>query len=500
MASLSTPDFTSWRAPQGMHLALALTIPGCFGTLVMFWLTGSGPNWPEFPVALGYSLALGIWAPWRRWTHQALSLKVWFWLVLTGGLYALFAWIDGVPWPRTFGPEGRHVFWFSGAFVQGQITAFWTGQLASRARLFLVIEGIPSGHSLEERIRDFQVDADFSRANEAALNTSLAVMSVVVALLAATSPYGFGGLSMVLAGAFFFLCLLTAVLFRVYRREVDALIYGRRLTVTEKLAPLGWSALLACLASLAAWGLVTWGPPPIDWNQILSLQTVTKPPVPEPKPLKPVWEIPQAGTMKWTVLVALLSQIFGFGRLVALIELVVQLAIWAAPVALVAFLLWPVGRWILSGGRETQGFWSQWKQRIAEQWKAFLALWRGLPRTSRPESEGALAREWIRSLFQRPVAGGRVPYPEVVEAFLAVVRWAEPLAPYQRGQTTHEYLDRLAPLIPERWDLLVEIRDQVDEELFGAQGLAPSARRRLKVQVAQLIASPAIQDRDPGVS
>jgi hypothetical protein len=78
----------------------------------------------------------------------------------------------------------------------------------------------------------------------------------------------------------------------------------------------------------------------------------------------------------------------------------------------------------------------------------------------------------------------------VVEAFLRLVQWAEPVTEYHPGETTREYLDRLAGLVPDHREPLAEVRDLLDQELFGPAGLDGPGRERFLGAVRRLMAGP----------
>jgi hypothetical protein len=504
MARSSIPDAAPGLAPQGVHFALSVGLPTAAALVAEWWLSGP-PSWPLAPVALVYTAVLALWSPWRLRTRQGPLLKVWFWIVATAALWVALAAAEGLPWPRTLGFEGRHALWFGVAFAQGQLAVLWAGQLASRARLFQLIEGIPEGRALEERVRDFQLDADYSRANHGALTASLIGLSVSAVVLSVVTPARARAVSTGLLVAFLVLCLLVGVLLRTYRREMEALMYGRRLSLADKLQPLGWSALLVAVAALGAWGLLALGGPWLDFSHWLPdrLQVPeSTPPLPAPRPpLEAGFE----GDYRLLILLTLLSLIFQLRHIGLFLGFVLQLLLWAVPCAVAAFLLWPVVRWVLAGGRETKGLWGRWRRLLQAQWKAFLAAvalwWRG-----RGEAEGSPlalgtfgARDWLMSLIGRPVAGRRRPYPEVVEAFLTLARWAEPKAVYRRGETTREFLVRLAEALPESAADVRLLGDLLDRELFGL-GLDPQEREGFLLLVKTLTAVPLSQDPPPGVS
>ncbi len=499
------PDAGPLRAPQGVHLLLAVGMPTLFVTLGEWLVTGQTPAWPRAPLGLAYAVLMAFWSSWRLRTHQGTALRLWLWLVFTLTLWALMSVLEGLPWPRTFDAQGLHPLWFAVAFVQGHLAVLWAGQLASRGRLFQLIEGLPEGPVLEERVRDFQLDADYSQANHATLSASLVVLGVTALVLGVVASPQSSGLSSSVVAAFLVLCLLVGVLLRTYRREMQALMYGHRFSLADKWGPLAGSALLAVLAGLGAWALLGLGGPWFDLSRFLpgapSVPTVDgllKVPVPAEL------SSPQ-GDYRLAVLVTLLALILQTHRLGLVVAFVLTVLLWAAPWAAVAFLVWPLVRWLLSGGSQTRGLLGTWVRLLRAQIQAFLQAlrrWWGGP----PEREGTLspsqtgARDWLLSLLGRPVPGRRAPYPEVVEAFLSLARWAEPVTVYRQGETTREFLDRLATVLPEHQADLVLARDLLDRELFGPQGLGDQERKAFLLLVAGLTATSASHGPDPGVS
>lgn len=496
------PDPQPLKAPQGVHLALSVGIPFLFIALCLWWVLGRTPSWPE-ALGLLYASGLAFWAAWRVRSRQGPLLKLWIWVVATLALWVGQSLVGGQPWTGVFALEGTHGIWFCVAFVQGQLTAVWSGELASRARLFQLIEGFSEGRVLEERVREFQLDADFSRGQQATLSVSLAVMGCLAVGLVAFSPARHPGVSVALLAGFLILCLLVGVLLRTYRREMEALMYGRRFTWGDKVAPLGWSFLLAVLAALSAWGLMGLGGPWLDLPRLLAGQPVASPPpAPTPPPLPPAVS---SGDDWLVVLLALLGLIFQLKHIGAVFDFLFLLVCWGLPLAALAFLVWPLVRWFLSGGRETRGLLRRWWLLLRAQVLTFLDAWarwwRGTPEgADQPLSLGSAGvRDWVQSLWGRRVRGRR-PYPEVVEAFRKLVAWAEPLLVYQKGETTREFLDKLAERLPEHRPDLNLVRDLLDQELFGRPGLDPSQRQRFLALVSALIAAPSSHDPAAGVS
>jgi len=506
MARSPIPEALAFTPPQGVHLAVAAGLPTLLAALGVFWVTGQGPwSWPALWGAL-YALTLALWAPWRQRTKQGLWLQAWLYVVPSLAYYAVLAGSLGVPWFGFTSLEGPHTAWFLLGLGQGGLAALWAGRLAPRARLHQLIAGIPDGPALEERVRDFQVDADFSRGDQAALAASLAAQGLAATLLACFEPPARAPVGTLLLAGFLVLCLVLAALLRVYRREMEALMYGRRMTLAEKLWPLGWALGLAGAAALGAWGLTSALGPLVDlsrWTLPPPVAPTLAPPAATPG-LRPPGP-PGAGDPWFTALVTLLLLLFRADHLVALVSLVLAALWWALPLGLVAFLGAPLVRWLLTGGRETRGLWGRWKALLAAQvagfWATLVQLWGGGRGPSETQALGASsARDWVRSLFSRPAPGRRAPYPAVVEAFLRLVRWAEPVTTYRPGETTREFLDRLGATVPDRAADLALVRDELDQELFGPRGLAAPDREAFLARVARLTSTPASHGPGPGVS
>jgi hypothetical protein len=428
---------------------------------------------------LVYAAIMALWTPWRLHTRQGFALKLWFWVVPTLGLWAAMT------------QAGSPVLWFGVAFVEGQLAVLWAGQLASRARLFRLLDGVPEGPQLEEKFRDLQLDANFSRGNHAALSSSLVVMAVLAVGFAAVSRVPGPGTGIVLA-VFLTGCQLLGVLLRLYRREMSALIYGHRFNWTDKLAPLGWSLLLAGLAAAGAWALLCLGGPWLDFSNLVPNSGQLSVPEVPATPARPL-DTGHTGDPRLLVLLTLLALIFRLQRIGQVVTALIQFALWCLPWAVVAFLLWPVVRWVLGGGRETRGLLRRWKRLLRAQVAAFVRTLRAWWDGASPGPAGTLvrgtgARDWFESLRGQP--SRRRPYPAVVNAFLSIVRWAEPFIAYRQGETTREFLDRLAAAVPNRASELALVRDGLDQELFGPQGLDPGQRQKF-LRLAARVTSPS---------
>jgi hypothetical protein len=490
------PEPGPFHAPQGVHLALAVGLPTAFSALTAFWAAGVTPNWPQ-AVNLGYTVLVAFWSSWRLRTKQGPWSRLWLWIMLTLGCYAGQSAFDHLAWPRTFAFEGPHLLWFGLGLFQGQVAALWAGQLAARARLFQLIQGVPDGKPLEAVVREYQLDADFSRTNRSVLTASLALLVVVAAVLASVTQFGQPWWSPALFVGFFVLCLLVGVLVRTYRREMESMVYGRRWTWGEKLVPLAWSAGLAVVAGLAGWALLGVGPwfdrfglpdsPPSSTDTVTSDQ--------------PANTLPTEADPRAAVLAAVLERILGLRNLLMAASLLVQGAVFIAPWVVAALVAWPLVRWVLSGGRDTRGLFRRWLGLIAAQWAAFLRTlreWWGSPRPEPPRALGAAAaRRWLSSLLRR--APPKRLLPALVEAFLKLATWAEPVALYRRGETTREFLDRVAAALPEAASHLAGLRDALDRQLFGP-GLSAAEQKAFLDGVSSLTARSASHDGPPGVS
>jgi len=406
-------------------------------------------------------------------------------------VYGGLALVDSRPWPQTFAFEGDHVFWFCSVVVPGQLSAFWSSHLASRARLFQLIEGLPSGPLLEQRIHDFQLDANFSNANEAALQWSTGILVVLAAAAVVLSPLG--KFAVFWGAGFFCLAFFISALLRLYRREMESFVYGRRLSVGEKLSPLGATLLILLLSVLGAALLLPLGGPWVDWNLVFQGHPGLTKPVTPPvhHSFTPLVDRLHPADYFGAVVLALLQILLGFRRLVTVLAFVLSTAPYLLLAAAALFVLWPLAHWILTGGRQTQGLFRHWWVLMKAQLRAFLALlgrWRRTP----PEAQGERISTtsplaWLRSWFRRPAGGGRKPYAPVVEAFLSLVRWAEPLTAYRQGETFREFLDRLGALLPEHAAALGRLRDQLDQELFGPRPLDAEERRSFLAEAQKLL-------------
>ncbi len=489
------PEAVPFHAPQGVHLALALVIPGTFCGLAAFWLAGEGPNVPQ-AINLVYAVLVSLWSSWRLRTKQGPWLRIWVWLMLSLACYGAQCALEALPWPHTFAFEGSHLLWFLLGLFQAQLGALWAGQLAARARLFQLTADVPDGRALELAVREYQLDADFSRSNKTVLSLSLIVLMTMAAVLASVSRYG-GSLTPVLFVAFFLLCLLAGVLVRTYRREMESMMYGKRWSWGEKAAPLGWSLLLAALAGALSLAFLCIGP----WSASFSMPDGNPSPTDTAADNEASVVSTSKGDVRLAVLAALLERILGVQNLLLAAALLVRAAAFAAPWVALVFLVWPLVRWVISGGFETRGLLGRWKGLIAAQWAAFVAalnVWWGRPRVEQHPPMGRPAVErWLRSFFRR--AGPKPLMPELVEAFLKVAAWAEPLVTYRRGETTREFLDRLAAALPESAPLLATVRDALDNELFGP-GLGAHEKASFHAAVTALTARPPFHDTTPEVS
>jgi hypothetical protein len=278
---------------------------------------------------------------------------------------------------------------------------------------------------------------------------------------------------------------------------MESMIYGRRWTWGEKLVPLVWSSVLAVAAGLAGWALLGLGP----WFDHLGLPD-GPPPVSDAVPSdQPTADISVQSDPRLAVLAAVLERVLGFRNLQLVFAFVVQSAVFIAPWVVAAFLVWPLLRWVLSGGRDTHGLFRRWLALIAAQWAAFvraLGEWWGSPRSEPPRPLGASApREWLRSLFRRAPPKRLVPV--LIEAFLRLAAWAEPLAVYRQGETTREFLDRVAAALPEAAPQLAAVRDGLERQLFGP-GLTAAEQTAFLEDVASLVSRSAFHDSPPGVS
>jgi len=253
-------------------------------------------------------------------------------------------------------------------------------------------------------------------------------------------------------------------------------------------------------AAAGAWALLSLGGPWLDFSALV------RNPGPLPVPDVPATPVTppgagETGDPRLMVLLTLLALIFRLQRIGQVVTMAIQVAVWCLPWAALAFLLWPVIRWVLGGGRETRGLLRRWRRLLRAQVAAFFRAlrvwWEGAP----PGPAGTVvrgtgARDWLEAVLGRPAR--RHPYPAVIDAFLSIVRWAEPILAYRQGETTREFLDRLAAAVPARASELALLRDGLDQELFGPRGL-DHAQREQFLELAARVTSPS-HDPAGGVS
>ena len=93
------PEAAPFHAPQGVHLALAVGLPAAFCGLCAYWLSGTGPSWPQ-GVNLLYAFFVSLWSSWRLRTKQGPWLRLWLWIALSLCCFAVQGLLEGLPWHR----------------------------------------------------------------------------------------------------------------------------------------------------------------------------------------------------------------------------------------------------------------------------------------------------------------------------------------------------------------------------------------------------------------
>ena len=419
-------EFEPFHAPQGLHHALAVGMPAWALGLVV-WLAWQAWPWPVLLVGLVHSLLQSFWAQWKANTHRDPLLRFWLWLALHGALVGVLLLVDGNLWWA----------WALGLTVQGQLTVLWQRALVGRARLFRQLEGVPDGPALEARVHDFHVDADFSQNDRRDLLASLGILVVLVVAVAANLPRGQTPVGMALVGAFVLAALVVASLTGIWRREVEALVYGRRLTWTEKLRPLLWSGGLVALSGALAWVAVVLVPVLVDWQSLLvgrlpvPLET---PPLPPPPPYQAL-PMPD-GDVVPALILAFVSRLLHVERLLQLVDLSVQALTVGVPVAILLWLVWPLFGLLGHDNPRSPGRFRRWWALLKAQWRAFLKALATLRTRELFPGEGEAldsgAQRWLRSLVPAGRKGRFQRWPPMIAAFVRVLRWAEPTLPGRR--------------------------------------------------------------------
>ncbi|MEI8093479.1 MAG: DUF4129 domain-containing protein [Spirochaetales bacterium] len=477
-------ELQPFHAPQGLHLVLAVGLPW-LATALLTWEAFSPWPWGLCVLALAHGLALGFWAPWSLFSRQNPLVKFWLWLglqVLTGAFLFLF---------------GGEFWWGWGLllFVQGQLTVILQNQLTPRARLYFKLEGIADGPALEARVHDFQLDADFSAGNRHELLGHLAALGVVVVAVSSSLPRGMTSLGTLLAAGFVVLLLVVAAMTGGWRREMGALVYGRRFTWAEKARSLALAVGLLAVCALGAWLLVSTVGTLVDWRKLLS--GAPHIPVPEAPqyPIQPVLP-PEAseGPSFSALVIAFWYRVLHVDRLVLLVGVGLQVLAVALPLGLLLWALWPLFRLLGPDRPRTPGLLRLWWKLLLLQWKEFWhRLW-VLPGELAPSADRELlplqgVDAWLASLV-RSQKGKRLPlYPELLAAFVRLLEWARPEVEYQLGETTTAWARRVAAVFPLQAAEVLRVSELLEVELFSSRRLDAGGRREFLAAVNSVVVS-----------
>ena len=475
-------EFEPFRAPQGLHHTLAVGMPAWALGLVV-WLAWQPWPWTVLLVALVHSVLQSFWAQWKANTHRDPLIRFWLWVALHGAMTGVLFLLDASLWWA----------WALGATLQGQFTVQWQRALVGRARLFHQIDGVPDGIELEARVHDFHVDADFSRSDRRDLLASLAVLTALVVAVAANMPRGQTSLGQALVAGFVLAALVVASLTGIWRREVEALVYGRRLTWGEKLRPLLWSAGLVGVCGGLAWVLVALVPPLVDWEALFS----GRPPVPVEAvelPPPPVFVEPPSpeGEIFPTLLMAFVARVLHFERLVLLVDLTVRALSVVIPGAVLLWLVAPLFRLLGPDNPRSPGRFRRWWALFLAQVRAFWANLFVLNTKEfwEPGGEhlGSSADLWLKTLA-RGGRKGRHRWPPLIAAFVRVLRWAEPRVPYRSGETTGAWCQRLVKSHPSLEADIGLVSTLLETELFSGRRLDDAQRRAFLAAVQRIVVS-----------
>jgi hypothetical protein len=477
-------EIEPFHAPQGLHLALSVLLPAAGAGLLGYLAFAPWP-WAVWLVGLGLGVCLGFWAQWRVFTRQDPLVRFWLWLSLQV-VAMLVLWATAGPW--WWG-------WGLAVAVQGHLTVMFQTELAPRARLFYKLEGYADGPGLEARVHEFQLDADFSVANRRTIVSLLGSLAAVVAAVAAALPRGHTGWGIAAVVVFLATCLGFAALTGLWRREMESLMYGRRLPVGDLLRPLTAVAALAAVAGLLAWALVAFVPPLVNWNALLEGKprvALQEPPPPAVYPLD--FESGPNGDPFPALIVQFWLRVLHTERLVRLVDLAFQVGAVAVPLGLLWWALRPVFR-LLGPDRERRpGLWKRWWRLLRLQlrhfWRRLLALGRTLAAESSPAralAPGGSTR-WLAQ-FTGKARGARGRYPELVEAFVSLLDWAEPEVVYRTGETTGVWCSRVAEAFPLHATSLAEVSGLLERDLFSDRPLNKAQRLHFLAAVRAIVVS-----------
>ena len=479
-----TSELQPFHAPQGLHLLLAVGLP-LAATALLTWEAFTPWPWFLCLVALVHGLEMGFWAPWSVFSRRNPLVKFWFWfgLQLVTAL-ALLA-LGGEYW---WG-------WGLALFVQGQLTVILQNQMAPRARLFYKLEGVPDGPALEARVHDFQLDADFSAGNRQTLLGQLAVLGAAVVAVSAGTPRGQTWLGCGLAGGYVALLLVVAALTGVWRREMEALVYGRRFTWLEKVRAVALAAGLLAVCLVLATLLVNAVAPLVDWKKLLAGAPHIPVPDPPPLPNRPDL-VPEltSGPSFAAAVVKFWYLVLHVERLVTLVSVGLQVVAVALPLGLLLWALWPLLGLLGPDRPRTKGLFRLWWTLFLLQWKEFWrrlqslsgALASGNPREQLPLT-GVDA--WLASLIRGRGGKRRPLYPELVAAFVELLEWARPEVEYQTGETTSAWASRVAAAFPAQAAGVLLVSSLLEVDLFSPRRLNADQRRAFLAAVKSVVVS-----------
>lgn len=489
MAKFRLRGFKPFAPPQGWHHVLSVLVPAFYAALWEF-LLGAIPPWPQTLAAWGLSLCWSFWMVGCSSMNGRTFLKLWLWAVPAGLYYLAEAAFGGFSQGLVL-PEDRLLWFFAGA-VQGLATLFWQGNLVSRARLFLQLEGLTGGPELWERRRNFELDADFSEFNCSSLTASAGLFALVTVFLAAGPGQSLGWAGVFCAGGGLALGFWLVCLFRLYRREMEALVYGHRMGLIDKARTLGLGLILI-LAALGLGGaaVLAVGPFHINpfWPDILFQVPQGAPPVITDRP--PPMDRGHSYSM---AILALYAELFRVRRVVRFFVDLIQWGISLWPLALAGFFLVPVVAFFQSGHRPRWRLFLVFLKKIHYSFFGWLRSWKNRTSEHTPRGRklgGSPLAEALELLKGLSAPG--LPYRKDLSAvFLEVCDWAltlgsrVPDAAYRRGETCRAYLTRLGRLIPEAAVDLDQISQILDEGFFSREGIGSGDRKKLRSLVESL--------------
>jgi hypothetical protein len=288
--------------------------------------------------------------------------------------------------------------------------------------------------------------------------------------------------------------LVVASLTGIWRREVEALVYGRRLSWLEKLRPLLWSAGLVAVSGGLAWVVVALVPPLVDWQSLLSGRLPLPVETPELPP-PPVFVEPPSpeGDVAPALILAFVSRVLHVERLLQLVDLAVKTLTVAVPAAVLLWLVWPLFGLLGRDSPRSPGRFRRWWALLVGQLRAFwgqlLALGTRELFTLEGERLGSGAELWLKT-FARGTGSNRPRrWPPLVAAFLRVLRWAEPHVPYQAGETTGAWCRRVATAFPALSSEIGLVSTLLETELFSGSPLDEAQRRAFLAAVRRIVVS-----------